>query len=161
MNDKAWNCEILYNATHSSVHTTISVLESFLEFSKISTYKKNEIKKATKDGQEFLLKHNLYKSDKTGKIISKKFTMLSFPSRWHYDILRALDYFQQSDFNRDDRIQDALNLLKTKQRKDGTWPLQEKHPGRVHFDMERSGKPSRWNTLRALRVLKKYDNLKI
>ena len=82
--------------------------------------------------------------------------MLSFPSRWKYDILRALDYFQFAGINYDPRMQDALDILKKKQRKDNKWPVQAKHPGQTHFDMEKTGGPSRWNTLRALRVLKHF-----
>jgi hypothetical protein len=83
--------------------------------------------------------------------------MLSYPSRWKYDILRALDYFQFAGSNYDPRMQDALDILKKKRRKDHKWPVQAKHPGQTHFDMEKTGSPSRWNTLRALRVLKHFD----
>ena len=82
--------------------------------------------------------------------------MLSYPSRWKYDILRALDYFQFAGINYDPRMQDALDILKVKRRKDNKWPLQAKHPGKVHFEMEKSREPSRWNTLRAKRVLKHF-----
>jgi hypothetical protein len=83
--------------------------------------------------------------------------MLSYPSRWKYDILRALDYFRTAGIDYDSRMQPALDVLHKKRRKDGTWPVQAKHPGKVHFDMEKTGSPSRWNTLRALRVLKQYN----
>jgi hypothetical protein len=86
---------------------------------------------------------------------------LSYPSRWYYDILRALDYFQAARIPYDPRMDSALDILKSKQRKDRTWPLQAKHPGEVHFDMEKSGGPSRWNTLRASRVLNHYGELHI
>ena len=80
--------------------------------------------------------------------------MLSYPSRWFYDILRALDYFRSAGASYDPRMEDALDVLLQKRRKDGSWPLQAKHAGQVHFDMETPGQSSRWNTLRALRVLK-------
>ncbi len=83
--------------------------------------------------------------------------MLSYPSRWKYDILRALDYFQFSGISYDPRMQDALDILKKKRRRDNTWPVQAKHPGQTHFDMEKTGGPSRWNTLRAMRVLKHFN----
>jgi hypothetical protein len=82
--------------------------------------------------------------------------MLSFPFRYRYDVLRALDWFRYADRPYDPRMDDALELLRSKRRKDGTWPLQCRHPGESHFEMERTGGPSRWNTLRALRVLEKY-----
>ncbi len=100
--------------------------------------------------------HRLYKSDKTGEIIDKKWTMLSFPSRWRYDILRALLYFTDSGAPYDPRMDDALDIIQSKQKADGTWPVQAKHPGQVHFDIEKTGEPSRFNTLRALRVLRAY-----
>jgi hypothetical protein len=82
---------------------------------------------------------------------------LSYPSRWRFDILRALDHFQAAHIPYDERMQDALGVLQKKKRKDNRWPLQAKHPGQVHFDMEKTGEPSRWNTLRAWRVLKHFN----
>ncbi len=106
--------------------------------------------------QEFILLHRLYRSDRTGAIINPRFLMLSYPSRWFYDILRALDYFRSVGAAYDPRMQDALAVLRQKRRKDGAWPLQAKHSGQTHFDMEIPGQPSRWNTLRALRVLRRF-----
>jgi hypothetical protein len=104
-----------------------------------------------------LLQHNLFQSDKSGKTIDKRFLMLSYPSRWRYDILRALDYFRLAGAGYDARMDDAVQVLLKKQRADHRWPVQAKHPGQTHFDMEKTGKPSRWNTLRALRVLNTFD----
>jgi len=157
MKDGGWNCEHIHGATHSSLHTTISVLEGFHEYKKAGVdYRREEIEKAEREGIEFILKHQLFKSHRTGEIIDKKMLMLSYPSRWRYDILRALDYFQSANIKYDDRMNSAIEVLLKKQRNDGKWPLQMKHPGQVHFDMERIGQASRWNTLRALRVLKCY-----
>lgn len=156
--DGGWNCEHHRGATHSSLHTTISVLEGLLEYRKAGAiYKLEEIKVAENKGQEFILEHKLFQSHRTGKTIDAKMLMLSYPYRWRYDILRALDYFQFTNMKYDNRMDAAIEILLKKQRKDGTWPLQRKHPGQVHFDMEQTGKPSRWNTLRALRVLNKFD----
>jgi hypothetical protein len=113
--------------------------------------------KTAKESQEFFLQHKLFKSDRTGEIIDKRFSMLSYPSRWRYDILRALDYFQFAGIEYDLRMQDALDILSKKRRKDGTWPVQTRHPGQTHFEMEKTGGPSRWNTLRVLRVLKHFN----
>jgi hypothetical protein len=130
------------------------VLEGILEYARNGYhYRLEELLSAAGKAREFLLEHNLFRSDKTGEVIDKKWLMLSYPSRWRYDILRALDYFQFAGACYDPRMQDALDILMKKQRKDGTWPVQAKHPGQVHFDMEQTGAPSRWNTLRALRVL--------
>ena len=103
-----------------------------------------------------MLHHHLFKSDKTGRVINDKFIRLPYPSRWYYDILRALDYFVSAKAEYDPRMKEALEIIKKKRRPDGTWPLQAKHPGATHFEMEKPGKPSRWNTLRALRVLKEF-----
>jgi hypothetical protein len=83
--------------------------------------------------------------------------MLSFPPRWYYDILRGLEYFSRSGAPRDSRLIDAIDLLTSKRRKDGRWPVQHKHPGLVFFDMEKAGEASRWNTLRALRVMRWWE----
>ena len=101
--------------------------------------------------------HKLFISDRTNKVIKKSFTMLSYPPRWKYDILRALEAFRDANISYDERMYEAFELLKKKRRKDGTWPLQAKHHGVVHFDMEKPGLSSRWNTLRALRVLSHFQ----
>lgn len=108
-------------------------------------------------GVEFILKHRLFQSHRTSKTINPQFLLLSYPCRWHYDILRALDYFQKAGIGYDSRMQPALDILLKKRRKDSTWPVQNKHPGQVHFELEKIGAPSRWNTLRALRVLRHFQ----
>ena len=157
MGDFGWNCEQYRGATHSSMHTTISVLEALTGFTQAEPrYRKKEIAEAIEAGAEFLLEHELYKSSRTGETIDKRFLMLSFPSRWKYDILRALGWFAKAGRPHDPRMGPALEVLAHKRRADGTWPLQNKHPGAVHFDMEKTGGPSRWNTLRAARVMAAY-----
>lgn len=154
--DGGFNCALnhpKYGAKHSSLHSTVSMIEGFNSYIKYSyTYRLNDIKKMRADSIEFILMHRLYKSDRTGEIIHKNFTMLSYPPRWKYDILRALEAFRDANIPYDNRMQDAFDVLLSKRLKNGTWPLQNKHPGKVHFQMEPTGKPSRWNTLRALRV---------
>jgi len=158
MKDGGFNCNSnRIGATHSSMHTTISVLEGIHEYAKNSyRYRLEELQEAEEKSRTFLLKHRLFRSDRTGHIIDKKWLMLSYPSRWRYDILRALDYFQFAGINYDPRMGDALDLLKKKRRKDNKWPVQSKHPGQTHFEMEKTGGPSRWNTLRTMRVLKHF-----
>jgi len=158
MRDGGFNCNSNgIGAVHSSMHTTISVLEGILEYARNGyRYRLEDLHEAVTQSREFLLQHRLYQSDRTGEVIDKKWLMLSYPSRWKYDILRALDYFQAAGIGFDPRMQDALDVLMKKRRKDHTWPVQARHPGQTHFDMEATGGPSRWNTLRALRVLKQY-----
>ena len=139
------------------MHSTISVLEGILEYAKNgNTYRLAELQQAAEQARSFLLQHRLFRSDRTGEIIDGKMLMLSYPSRWRYDILRALDYFHFAGIDYDPRMRAALDVLKKKQRKDYKWPVQGKHPGQTHFDMEKTGGPSRWNTLRATRVLRHF-----
>lgn len=157
--DGGFNCRFnRQGATHSSLHSTLSVIEGIAEYSKGGyRYKLNELLEISKESGEFILAHRLYKSHRTGEIIDKKMMMLSYPSRWRYDLLRALDYFRVAEVAFDSRMTDAVDVLLKKQRPDKKWPLQLKHSGKVHFDMEHPKEPSRWNTLRALRVLKHFD----
>ncbi len=160
LQDGGFNCAYnyaKYGAKHSSLHSTISMIEGFNSYINHGyTYRLQEIKKLRDDSIEFILMHRLFKSDRTGEIINKKFTMLSYPPRWRYDILRALEAFREASIEYDERMQDAFDVILSKRFKNGTWPVQNKHPGKVHFEMEQIGKPSRWNTLRVLRVLKHF-----
>lgn len=161
MPDGGFNCNSnTVGAVHSSLHSTISVIEGILEYDMNGyTHKLGELKQAEAASQEFILQHKLFRSHRTGKIIDKKMLMLSYPSRYKYDILRALDYFHFAGCSYDPRMADAFEILVNKRRGDNTWPVQAKHPGQTHFDMEKTGGPSRWNTLRALRVLKHFGAL--
>lgn len=158
MEDGGFNCRSnSIGAKHSSLHSTLSVIEGILEYSRNGyQYKLKKLKSAEKKSREFLLQHRLFRSDRSGNIIDKKMLLLSYPSRWRYDILRSLDYFQNASVEYDPRMQDAIDVLKNKQRTDKTWPVQAKHPGKTHFDMEKTGGPSRWNTLRAMRVIEHF-----
>ena len=153
MPDGGWNCRRSRGATHSSVHTTISVLEGLRHYELHSGRAARDVRAAQRRGREFLLVHRLFRSHRTGRIIKPEFTRFSFPPRWHYDILRALDYFQAVDAPRDPRLAEAIDIVRRSQRKDGRWPLQHSYKGKTYFELERLGAPSRWNTLRALRVL--------
>ncbi len=158
--DGGFNCNYnypKYGARHSSLHSTVSLIEGINEYINNGyKYRTKELIKIREGAIEFILMHKLYKSDRTGEIIKKSFTMLSYPPRWKYDILRAFEAFMNAKIKFDDRMNDALEIIIKKRRKDGTWPIQNKHQGKVHFDMEQTGKSSRWNTLRVLRVLKHF-----
>ncbi len=160
MPDCAWNCRRDHrpHPTHSSFHTTFNVLEGLREYAEWRQGALvEEVLKAEQQALEFMLQHRLFRSDKTNEIIHVNFTYFSYPFRWYYDVLRGLSYFARANASRDPRLQDAIDLLHQRQLKDGRWPVQHKHPGRVYFDMEKTGGPSRWNTLRALRVLRWWD----
>ncbi len=159
MPDGGFNCRSnRYNTVHSSLHTTLSVLEGITEYELNQyNYRLKELINAKKSAIEFILLHQLFISDRTGEIINKDFLKLTYPRRWRYDILSALDYFQHAQVQWDDRMKPAIHVLLKKQNKDSTWNTQAKHPGQVHFEMEKAGKPSRWNTLRAMRVFKHFE----
>ncbi len=158
MPDGGFNCrKNRSGAKHSSLHSTISVLEGLCEFQKTgSSYLFKDIRKAIKSAEEFILMHQLYLSDRTGAIINKNFLKMPHPSRWKYDIIRAMDYFQYAGRKWDQRMSHALELITNKRNKDGSWNVQAAHPGQVHFVMEKAGRPSRWNTLRILRIMKHF-----
>ncbi|HET9958660.1 MAG TPA: prenyltransferase/squalene oxidase repeat-containing protein [Polyangiaceae bacterium] len=155
MTDGGWNCRRRLGATHSSVHTTINVLEGL--HLQEGGQRSVELRRAAERGREFLLQHRLFRSHRTGRVIRPEFTRLSFPPRWHYDILRALEHFRAVDAPRDTRLAEAVELVRNKMRPDGCWVLENSYRGRSFFELERVGQPSRWNTLRALRVLHWWD----
>ena len=159
MPDGGFNCRSNRSrAVHSSFHSTLSVLEGFTEYKRNGySYRIAEVKKAIEASKEFLLLHQFFISDHTGKVINKDFLRFSYPSRWRYDILSALDYFQYSETKWDNRMQPAIDYLLKKRNKECTWNLRAKYTGQTHFDMEKAGTPSRWNTLRALRILRHYN----
>jgi hypothetical protein len=136
--------------------TTLLVLEALLQYQNQSPQGVDSaLINAELIGQEYLLRNNLGLSDNIP--IKRQWRSFSFPSYWYYDVLTALDYFRAFCINKDIRIQSSISLLLQKQ-KDGMWRLGSRHPGKTYFDMETPGKPSRWNTLRALRVLEWWDN---
>jgi len=157
MPDGGWNCRRRRGATHSSVHTTISALEGLRHYELHRRRKLAAVRAAQRRGREFLLVHRLFRSHRTGAVIKPIFLKFSFPPRWHYDILRALDYYQAVKAPCDERLTDAIEIVRSARLNDGTWPLQNSYKGKTYFQMERLGAPSRWNTLRALRVLKWWD----
>ncbi len=158
MADGGFNCRSnTSGAVHSSLHTTLSVLGGILEYERNGyTYRLDELLRAKSESQEFILLHKFFRSDKTGKIIKPNFLKLYYPGRWYYDILKAMDYFQFAMVDYDCRMDEAVKVILSKRTKDGLWKLAANHPGKTHFEMERAGQPSRWNTLRAMRVLKHY-----
>jgi hypothetical protein len=159
MPDGGWNCQSYEGATHSSFHTTTLVLEGLRLYETWQPKHIDLVHLAQERGREFLLQHRLFRSHRTGQIVHPAFTRFSFPPRWHYDVLRGLDYFQDCQAAYDTRLVDAITLVVSRRQKDGRWKLQNQHAGRTFFEMEAVGLPSRWNTLRALRVLRWWDAL--
>ncbi len=131
MPDGGWNCRRPAGATHSSVNTTISVLEGLRLYEMHRGRNAPEVRAAQRRGREFLLVHRLFRSDRTGEVIKPAFIRLAFPPRWHYDILRALDYFQAVDAPRDPRLAEAIDIIRGSRREDGRWPLDPAGPALV------------------------------
>jgi hypothetical protein len=153
LGDGGWNC-YAPPSQRSSFHSTICVLEGLLEY-EAATGPRPDITAARLRGQEYLLERRLFRSRSTGLIIKPAWTEISFPTRWHYDILWGLDYLRRAGLAPSERMGEAIDLVQKKRDELGRWPLENPHPGPVHFEMEGgAGEPSRWNTLRALRVLR-------
>lgn len=158
MEDGGFNClRNTSGARHSSLHSTLSVAEGIQQYAVSGySYRLAELEKAAASSREFMLAHRLFRSRRTGEVISRQFLNLAFPPRWKFNILRALDHFRAARHPWDDRLSDAMSILVSKRRPDGRWLLPAGHPGQVHFRMEEVRRPSRWNTLLALRVLRTY-----
>lgn len=148
-----WNC---WDAETSSLHSTICALEGLRDAE--AALPEDGIRDARRRAEEYLLARRLLWRRTDGTVIDPRFGMLSYPVRWFYDILRALDHFRLVD-RRDERLSDAVGLLRAKRLPNGLWPLENTHEGATPFEMEREfeGFPSRWVTLRALRVLRWWD----
>jgi hypothetical protein len=157
LDDGGWNCEAENGSVRSSFDTTINVLEGLVEFER-ATGDAAEVRTARRGGEEYLLERGLFRRKSTGEVVDPTYLEFAFPYYWHYDVLRALDYFRRAGANPDPRMEGAVEVVRSKRQSDGRWPLDRIHPGDVHFDIEGDvGTASRWNTLRALRVLEWWD----
>jgi hypothetical protein len=152
LGDGGWNCEAENGSVRSSFHTTINVLEGLLAHER-ATGGSTESIAARRRGEEYLLERKLFRRKSTGEVVDPEWLQFSFPVRWQYDVLGALDYFRSTGDAADPRLVEAIALVRANEQADGTWLLENVHPGEVHFELEKRGRPSRWNTLRALRVL--------
>ncbi len=162
MADGGWNCEQENGSSRGSFHTTINVLEGLLEHERASGGSA-EGTAALERGQEYLLDRRLLRRLSSGELIDPAFIRFSFPTGWHYDALRGLDYLREAGVTPDARVAEAIDLVRSKRDGEGRWPLENPHKSEMvnarlrdlEFDMdEREGRPSRWNTLRTLRVLR-------
>jgi hypothetical protein len=148
--DGAWNCEDHHGATHSSMHTTVSVCEGLLEWKR--RRRSTAADEAIASAHEFLLAHRMYRSHTTGEVISDAWTRFSFPPRWFYDILKGLDHMRDAGATPDPRAEEAIEIVRSRG-KNGRWPVGPDHSNKVFFKMEGGRSGGRWNTLRARRVL--------
>jgi hypothetical protein len=161
--DGGWNCDAPNRSTRSSFNTTICVLEALLEYEQTGA-DNAAVTAARLRGQEYLLERSLFRRRSTGEVIERDrkggavWTRFAFPTWWHYDVLRGLEHLRRANVAPDERVAEAIDLVVSKRDDDGRWPLETRYPGRMPVEIdEGEGRPSRWNTLRALRVLDWYS----
>lgn len=163
LDDGGWNCEAERGSTRSSFNTTICVLDALLEYEQ-SVDPRPDVTAARLRGQEYLLERRLFRRRSTGEAIERdrksgaSWTRFAFPTWWHYDVLRGLDYLRRSGIAPDERVADAIDLVRSKRGDNGRWLLEVQYNGRMPAEVnEGQGRPSRWITLRALRVLQWWE----
>jgi len=151
--DGGWNCEVENGATVSSMETTINVLEGLLEHER-AIGSSAGVGEARRHGEAYMLERRLFRRKSTGEVIDHRWLRFSFPHWYHYDVLRGLEYLRAAEVKPDERVAEAIEVVERQRDPDGRWPLQNVFAGEANFEMEGGeGQPSRWNTLRAMRVL--------
>jgi len=163
LEDGGWNCEAVEpsakrpKSRRSSFHTTICVLEGLLDYERAGG-KSAAVTKARKRGENYLLERRMFRSIRTGEVIDKRWLRFAFPTYWHYDALRGLDYLRDAGMQPDSRVGEAIEVVMARRHQNGRWPLNLLHPEYIPLQIETEvGRASRWNTLRALRVLRWYN----
>lgn len=155
--DGGWNCDAP-KSHRSSFHTTICVLEGLLDYERAGR-KSAAITKARKRAENYLLERRLFRSLRTGDVIDKRWLRFTYPTHWHYDVLRGLDYLRNAGVKPDGRMNEAIEIMIARRHQNGRWPLNLLHPEYIPLQMETAvASASRWNTLRALRVLRWFTN---
>ena len=157
LEDGGWNCEAP-KSRRSSFHSTICVLEGLLEYERAKG-KSAALTKARSRAENYLLERHMFRSLQTGEVVDKRWLRFSFPTFWRYDVLRGLDYLRNTGIKPDRRVREAIEIVIERRHQNGRWPLNLVHPEFIPMKMETGvGRASRWNTLRALRVLRWYNN---
>jgi hypothetical protein len=165
LEDGGWNCEAAPflspkrpPSSRSSFHTTICVLEGLLEYER-SSGKSAAVTQARRRAENYLLDRRMFRSLRTGEVIDQRWLRFSFPTFWHYDVLRGLDYLRNAGIKPDRRVKEAIEIVIQRRHQNGRWPLNLRHREHIPLEMEtRIGSASHWNSLRALRVLRWYNN---
>ena len=159
LKDGGWNCHFRNrpSVSHSSFHTTFNVLENLRLALPRGTLDAEAFAAAEARAIEFMLDHRLFQSHRTGKVADPRFLELTYPWHWHYTAMRGLDYLRHTPGIDDERAEDAIAWLRSRRLPDGRWPLQSRIPGTLLVEMEKPGRESRWNTLRALRILRRVE----
>ena len=157
LEDGGWNCEAP-KSRRSSFHSTICVLEGLRDYERAGR-KSAAVTKARKRAESYLLERRMFRSLRTGEVIKKRWLRFSYPTFWHYDVLRGLEYLRNAGIKPDSRVRDAIDVVIARRHQNGRWPLNLLHPEHIPLQMETQvGRASRWNTLRALSVLRWYNN---
>jgi len=164
LEDGGWNCEAWPclpakrpASRRSSFHTTMCVLEGLLEYQRAGG-KSAAVRRARRRAENYLLERSMFRSLRTGEVIDDRWLRFSFPTYWHYDVLRGLDYLRNAGIKPDRRVDEAVGIVIQRRHQNGRWPLNLLHPEKIGLEMESEvGRASRWNTLRALRVLRWYE----
>jgi hypothetical protein len=164
LDDGGWNCEAVEpspkrpKSRRSSFHTTICVLEGLLEYER-SVGKSPTVRQARKRAESYLLERRMFRSLRSAEVIDERWLRFSFPTFWHYDVLRGLEYLSNAGGKPDSRVREAIETVIARRHQNGRWPLNLLHPEHIPLEMETVvGSASRWNTLRALRVLRWYND---
>jgi hypothetical protein len=167
LEDGGWNCEAQEESPkrpksrRSSFHTTICVLEGLLDYERAghkSAAITKAVVKARKRAEDYLLDRRMFRSLRTGEVIDQRWLRFSYPTFWHYDVLRGLDYLRNAGIKPDRRVSEAVETVIERRHQNGRWPLNLRHHEHIPLEMEAAiGSASRWNTLRALRVLRWYS----
>jgi hypothetical protein len=157
LEDGGWNCEAP-KSRRSSFHTTICVLEGLLDYERAAPGSA-VVTKARRRAEDYLLERRMFRSLRSGEVIDKRWLRFSHPTHWHYDVLRGLDYLRNAGIKPDGRVAEAIDVVIERRHQNGRWPLNRLHPEQIPLEMETEvGRASRWNTLRALRVLRWYNS---
>lgn len=152
MADGGWNCEQEHGSVRSSFDTTIAVLEAMAAQERVADDPR--VREAREAGEAYLLERGLLRRRSTGEVVDEDYLRLAFPPRWHYDVLRALEHLRAVGAEPDERMREAIDVVRGKRRDDGTWPLDVRWGGDARIDHGAVGEPNRWITLQALRVLR-------
>ena len=157
LEDGGWNCEAP-KSQHSSFHTTLCVLEGLFDYERAG-HKSTALTRARKRAEDYLLNRRLFRSLRNGNIIDERWLRFTYPTFWHYDVLRALDYLRNANIAPDSRIEEGIAVIRKRRHQNGRWPLNLLHAEHIPLQLETAvGSASRWNTLRALRVLRWFNN---
>jgi hypothetical protein len=157
LSDGGWNCEAP-PSTRSSFNSTIRVLEGLLEYEH-RWGARTAVTDARLKAHEYLLERRMFRRLTSGEIIDRKWTRFTFPTMWYYDVLRGLDYLRSAGLQPNERVSEAVGIVEERRHQNGRWPMNHLHADRLGFPLETEiGKASRWNTMRAMRVIKWYHS---